>query len=203
MGEKQRKAIRGRLRKEAESQGVDGRRIVWAGWVSKSEHLLRHALADLFLDTLTYGAHSTATDALAGGLPFLTLAGASWRHLELAALWFGKEFAQVPLYCDNRRDCQTVKGLACGCRAYEWLQSHRVEYYPHFFAKVAAQASSRANISAARATPTCCDSLFSLDERRELLTVCLGHEVLLFFFLRSPPHFCRDQKTLPCAQRSS
>lgn len=64
------------MQEEAESQGVDGRRIVWAKWVSKSEHLLRHAHADLFLDTLTYGAHSTATDALAGGLPFLTLAGA-------------------------------------------------------------------------------------------------------------------------------
>lgn len=36
---------------------------------------MRHAMADIFLDTLTYGAHSTATDALAGGLPFLTLAG--------------------------------------------------------------------------------------------------------------------------------
>eukprot|EP00903_Cladosiphon_okamuranus_P013259 g12363.t1 len=74
----EREAIRRRLREESESQGVDGRRIVWAKWVSKSEHLLRHALADLFLDTLTYGAHSTATDALAGGLPFLTLAGASF-----------------------------------------------------------------------------------------------------------------------------
>lgn len=74
-----------RLKDEAASQGVDGRRIVWAPRVSKAEHLLRHAAADLFLDTLIYGAHSTATDALAGGLPFLTLAGAfvstSERHI--------------------------------------------------------------------------------------------------------------------------
>lgn len=75
MADKQRDAIRSRLRKEAESQGIDGGRIVWAKWVSKSDHLSRHAVADLFLDTLTYGAHSTATDALAGGLPLLTLAG--------------------------------------------------------------------------------------------------------------------------------
>ncbi|CAM9596349.1 unnamed protein product [Ectocarpus sp. 4 AP-2014] len=74
----ERATIRTRLRQEAESQGIDGGRIVWAKWVSKSEHLSRHALADLFLDTLTYGAHSTATDALAGGLPLLTLAGASF-----------------------------------------------------------------------------------------------------------------------------
>lgn len=86
---------------------MDGRRIVWAEWVSKSEHMLRHALADLFLDTLTYGAHSTATDALAGGLPFLTLAGASssfratvpwWRRdsqvslLAVVALGMGVEY---------------------------------------------------------------------------------------------------------------
>ena len=82
--EEQREAIHRRLREEAESQGVDGRRIVWAKWVPKSEHLLRHALADLFLDTLTYGAHSTATDALAGGLPFLTLAGAIARVVLIA-----------------------------------------------------------------------------------------------------------------------
>ena len=51
------------------------RRIVFAKRVPRTQHLSRHAAADLFLDTLTYGAHSTATDALAGGLPFLTLAG--------------------------------------------------------------------------------------------------------------------------------
>lgn len=51
------------------------RRIVFAKRVPRAQHLSRHAAADLFLDTLTYGAHSTATDALAGGLPFLTLAG--------------------------------------------------------------------------------------------------------------------------------
>lgn len=73
----QKEAIRKRLELEAQSRGVDGRRIVWARRLPKREHLLRHAAADLFLDSLTYGAHSTATDALAGGLPFLTLAGAN------------------------------------------------------------------------------------------------------------------------------
>ena len=53
---------------------------MWARRLPKREHLLRHAAADLFLDTLIYGAHSTATDALAGGLPFLTLAGAKVFH---------------------------------------------------------------------------------------------------------------------------
>lgn len=55
---------------------MDRCRVVWAKRLPKSEHLLRLAAADLFLDTLVYGAHSTATDALAGGLPLLSLAGA-------------------------------------------------------------------------------------------------------------------------------
>lgn len=55
---------------------MDGCRVVWAKRLTKSEHLLRLAAADLFLDSLVYGAHSTATDTLAGGLPLLSLAGA-------------------------------------------------------------------------------------------------------------------------------
>ena len=39
------------------------------------EHLARHRLADLFLDTLPYNAHTTASDALWAGLPVLTCAG--------------------------------------------------------------------------------------------------------------------------------
>jgi predicted O-linked N-acetylglucosamine transferase (SPINDLY family) len=38
-----------------------------------AEHLARHALADLFLDTWPYNAHTTASDALWAGLPLLTL----------------------------------------------------------------------------------------------------------------------------------
>ena len=41
----------------------------------RPEHLARHRLADLFLDTLPYNAHTTASDALWAGLPVLTCAG--------------------------------------------------------------------------------------------------------------------------------
>lgn len=50
----------------AASVGVAPHRIVFLGRVSKEEHVRRHSKIDLFLDTLTYGAHSTATDALKG-----------------------------------------------------------------------------------------------------------------------------------------
>ena len=50
-------------------------RLVFAARVAPAEHLARHRLADLFLDTLPYNAHTTASDALWAGLPVLTCAG--------------------------------------------------------------------------------------------------------------------------------
>jgi protein O-GlcNAc transferase len=47
---------------------------VFAGRVSLPDHLARLQLADLFLDTLPYNAHATASDALWVGLPVLTCA---------------------------------------------------------------------------------------------------------------------------------
>jgi predicted O-linked N-acetylglucosamine transferase (SPINDLY family) len=64
------------LRRRAEEQGVDISRLIFADRVELNVHLARHALADLFLDTLPYGAHATAADALTAGLPVLTQLGA-------------------------------------------------------------------------------------------------------------------------------
>ena len=50
------------------------------------EHLARHRLADLFLDTLPYNAHTTASDALWAGLPVLTLMGQSFASRVAASL---------------------------------------------------------------------------------------------------------------------
>lgn len=63
------------LRKEAVRRGVDPDRLVFAPKRPHSEHLGRHRHADLFLDTFAVNAHTTASDALWGGLPVLTLAG--------------------------------------------------------------------------------------------------------------------------------
>jgi predicted O-linked N-acetylglucosamine transferase (SPINDLY family) len=66
------------LRKEAAARGVDPGRLVFAARLEPEEHLARHRLADLFLDTLPYNAHTTASDALWAGLPLLTCRGASF-----------------------------------------------------------------------------------------------------------------------------
>jgi protein O-GlcNAc transferase len=64
------------LRREAQFRGVDPSRLVFAQQVPLNEdHLARHRLADLFLDTLLYNAHTTASDALWAGLPVLTCLG--------------------------------------------------------------------------------------------------------------------------------
>ena len=63
------------LRREAQRRGVAAERLVFAPRMALAEHLARHRLADLFLDTLPYNSHTTASDALWAGCPVLTLAG--------------------------------------------------------------------------------------------------------------------------------
>lgn len=71
-------ATNARLRSAAAQRGVAPDRILFAQKTANPQHLARISLADLFLDTLPYGAHSTAADALMMGLPILTLPGRSF-----------------------------------------------------------------------------------------------------------------------------
>ncbi len=67
------------LRREAEARGIAGERIVFARRAERMEdHLARHRLADLFLDTLNYNAHTSACDALWAGLPLITCIGSTF-----------------------------------------------------------------------------------------------------------------------------
>jgi predicted O-linked N-acetylglucosamine transferase (SPINDLY family) len=66
------------LRREAEQRGIAPDRLVFAPIQPVAEHLARHRLADLFLDTLPCNAHTTASDALWSGVPVLTCAGATF-----------------------------------------------------------------------------------------------------------------------------
>lgn len=74
------------LRATAEAAGVDPGRLVFAPRVELSKHLARHALADLFLDTLPCNAHTTASDALWAGLPLLTCRGTTFSGRVAASL---------------------------------------------------------------------------------------------------------------------
>ena len=74
------------LRKEAEKRGADPSRLVFAPRMKLEDHLARHRCADLFLDTLPYNAHTTASDALWTGLPVLTKIGQSFAARVAASL---------------------------------------------------------------------------------------------------------------------
>jgi predicted O-linked N-acetylglucosamine transferase (SPINDLY family) len=74
------------LRQEAQRRGIDPARLVFARRVPLEDHLARHRLADLFLDTLPYNAHTTASDALWVGLPVITCRGQSFAGRVAASL---------------------------------------------------------------------------------------------------------------------
>ena len=68
-------AAQANLRREAERRGVAPDRLVFAPRLPLDQHLARHRAAALFVDTLPYNAHTTASDALWSGLPVLTVSG--------------------------------------------------------------------------------------------------------------------------------
>ena len=63
---------------EAEKAGIDRNRIIFAEFMDREFHLRRYELADLFLDSFPYNAHTTSSDAIRMGLPILTLKGKSF-----------------------------------------------------------------------------------------------------------------------------
>lgn len=74
------------LRAEARARGVSGERLIFARRMPIRVHLARHRAAGLFLDTLPYNAHTTASDALWAGVPVLTCIGESFASRVAASL---------------------------------------------------------------------------------------------------------------------
>ena len=88
-----------RLRQQASNRGILPNRLVFAAPEPNAEHLARYPLADLFLDTWPYGAHTTASDALWMGVPVLTMTGHSFASRVCASL---VRAAGLPeLVCDS------------------------------------------------------------------------------------------------------
>jgi len=84
------------LRSVAAAKGVDPNRLVFATRVAaRAEHLGRLTLADLFLDTWPYNAHSTARDALWAGVPVLTITGRSFASRGASSLLHGLNMGEL------------------------------------------------------------------------------------------------------------
>ncbi|MFM9268473.1 TIGR03032 family protein [Tychonema sp. BBK16] len=63
------------LKNEAQLRGIDPNRLIFGARLLQEEHLARHVWIDLFLDTLYCNAHTTGSDALWMGIPFITCPG--------------------------------------------------------------------------------------------------------------------------------
>jgi predicted O-linked N-acetylglucosamine transferase (SPINDLY family) len=99
------------LRQEAAARGVDSARLVFARRLALDEHLARHRLADLFLDTLPYNAHTTASDALWAGLPVLTCLGRSFAGRVAASLLKAVELPELIANTQEEYEAKAI-GLA-------------------------------------------------------------------------------------------
>jgi protein O-GlcNAc transferase len=77
------------LWREFEARGVHRSRIVALRRAQRPQHLARQRVVDLFLDSAdsgSYGAHSTATDALRAAVPVLSMQGGVWTSRVAASL---------------------------------------------------------------------------------------------------------------------
>ncbi len=108
------------LKAQANAHHIDPKRLIFAPRVAVEEHLARHAYADLFLDTLPYNAHTTASDALRCGVPVLTLPGDAFasrvaasllRSLRLTDLIVANEAAYEALAITLAEDPKTLSVL--------------------------------------------------------------------------------------------
>jgi predicted O-linked N-acetylglucosamine transferase (SPINDLY family) len=80
------RAVIENLRRAAHSRSIDPDRLVFAGRLPYPDHLARHRLADLFLDTFPFNGGTTTSDALWAGLPVVTLSGEAFAARMSASL---------------------------------------------------------------------------------------------------------------------
>lgn len=116
-------AVAENLRKEAQQLGVHPDRLVFASRLPTDQHLARHSAADLFIDTLPYNAHTTASDALWMGVPVLTLVGQSFAARVGASLLTAVNLSE--LITHTRQDYEaTAIRLASNRQELAALRAH-------------------------------------------------------------------------------
>ncbi|MEK7435971.1 MAG: tetratricopeptide repeat protein [Pseudomonadota bacterium] len=97
---------RANLAREAAALGIDPVRLIFGETMAKPQHLSRLAQADLFLDTYSINAHTSAADALWAGLPVLTCPGAAFPARVGASLVRAAGLPQ--LVCSNIEDYENT-----------------------------------------------------------------------------------------------
>ena len=130
--------VREALRREAESRGVSGERLVFAPFVAgHDQHLARLTHADLALDCFPYGSHTTASDALWAGVPLIGLAGDTFAArvsasvlaaaglADLVATSLADYRALALRYASDRQLLAQIKARVAACRTSPLFDSKR------------------------------------------------------------------------------
>lgn len=122
-----------RLRRRAADHGVEPGRLVFMDKQPHPAYLARLQLADLFLDTHPYNAHTTASDALWAGCPVLTTPGATFasrvagslnHHLGMAEMNVADDEAFVGRAIalgNDRRALHALRARLAECRRHGGL----------------------------------------------------------------------------------
>lgn len=83
------------LQREALARDISSDRLIFGKRVNRADYFARFHCCDLFLDTFTYNAGTTAADALWGGLPILTKIGLTFPSRLAASLLHSLEIPEL------------------------------------------------------------------------------------------------------------
>jgi predicted O-linked N-acetylglucosamine transferase (SPINDLY family) len=118
------------LKQEATRLGVDENRLIFASRLElKEDHLKRIQSADLFLDTLPFNAHTTASDALRVGLPVLTRMGESFTSRVAASLLNAVNLPELITTSQEEYEALAIE-LATNPKKYKSLKDKLINNLP-------------------------------------------------------------------------
>jgi predicted O-linked N-acetylglucosamine transferase (SPINDLY family) len=117
------------LKQEAVKHGIDENRLIFASFMTTKDHLKRIQSADLFLDTLPYNAHTTASDALRVGLPVLTRIGESFTSRVASSLLNGVNLPELITTSQEEYEALAIE-LATNPKKYKSLKDKLINNLP-------------------------------------------------------------------------
>ena len=96
------------LKREAVALGIDASRLIFSPYIPMYDHIERYHLADLFLDSLPYNAHTSGSDALWANVPVLTLQGKSFAGRVAASLLHAIQMPELITYTEQQFEDKAV-----------------------------------------------------------------------------------------------
>ena len=97
------------LKKEISNKGIDSNRVIFAERAPMEDHIGRQQLADLFIDTYPYTAHTTCSDALRVGLPVITCKGQTFASRVAASLLNAVDLNELVANNDSEYESKIIE----------------------------------------------------------------------------------------------